>query len=40
MISNNLQVNGKLDNFLFDKVHIFWEGHKNWQNLRCQFDSM
>ena len=22
------------------KVHFFWEGHKNWQNLHRQFDSM
>ena len=22
------------------KVHVFWEGHKNWQNLHRQFDSM
>ena len=21
------------------KVHVFWEGHKNWQNLHRQFDS-
>ena len=25
---------------LFSKVHVFWEGHKNWQNLHHQFDSM
>ena len=18
-------------------VYVFWEGHKNWQNLHCQF---
>ena len=22
------------------KVQFFWEGHKNWQNLHRQFDSM
>ena len=20
------------------KVHVFWEGHKNWSNLQCHFD--
>ena len=24
----------------FFKVHVFWEGHKNWQSLPSQFDSM
>ena len=23
-----------------NKVHVFWEGHKNLQNLHLQFDSM
>ena len=23
-----------------NKVHVFWEGHTNWQNLHRQFDSM
>ena len=23
--------------FPLHKVHVVWEGHKNWQNLRCQF---
>ena len=22
------------------KVHVFWEGHKNWKNLHRQFDSL
>ena len=22
----------------FDKIHIFWEGHKSLQNLQCIFD--
>ena len=29
-----------LYNLLWIKVKIFWEGHKNWQNLLCKFDSM
>ena len=32
---NKLYLNSKLH-----KVHVFWEGHKNWQNLHRQFDSM
>ena len=24
----------------FFKIHVFWEGHKNWQTLLRQFDSM
>ena len=23
----------------FSKVHVFWEGHKNWQNFHRQFAS-
>ena len=28
----------KLGTFLEDKVHVFYEGHKNWQNFHRQFD--
>ena len=27
-------VNDNIFPFIFDKVHIFWEGHKSWQYLR------
>ena len=35
-----LSIPTKLDQFFLSKVHIFWEGHKNLQNLHRQFDSM
>ena len=31
---------GACDSICYFKVHVFWEGHKNWQNLNRQFDSM
>ena len=37
--SNTLQLAQKTDGVL-NKVHVFWEGHKNWQNLHRQFDSI
>ena len=34
------QTFGKKSLFETDSMVVFWEGHKKWQNLNCQFDSV